>query len=316
MRAALAGVAISTGCNALLGLEVGDLAGAGGGSSTGTGGGATSSSSGGTTSGTGGGSHEDCTNRVDDDGDHLIDCADPDCADYLCLPAKGLVAAIVSAENGACSVPDQLRWAGQCGDCACQVTKQALCTASAMVSQDPNCKGGGATSEGSGCDTISITATDGGTLFVQGNAVVTSPAACSAGVATAPLGAASCAVPLGGCPSLNEVCVLKSACLVANGGCPKDLVDKGAAASGSTQPSCACACQVGSATCPSITYNIFGDGSCMNAGKSFVTDGSCKPTPFTIVGSADILPAVNATSVACESAGKALSGTQRLCCKP
>lgn len=48
MRAALAGVAISTGCNALLGLEVGDLAGAGGASSTGAGGKSSSGTGGGT----------------------------------------------------------------------------------------------------------------------------------------------------------------------------------------------------------------------------------------------------------------------------
>jgi hypothetical protein len=58
--------------------------------SGGAGGGASSSSSSSSSaSGAGGGaSQEDCTNGIDDDGDSLVDCVDPDCtALYACVPA-------------------------------------------------------------------------------------------------------------------------------------------------------------------------------------------------------------------------------------
>ena len=102
MLATTAGLLTAAGCNALLDIDHIDFgdgpAGGGGGGTAGSGatsgtGGTTSSSGGGTggttsgggTGGDGGFSPEDCTNGVDDNGDNLVDCADPYCSDHLCV---------------------------------------------------------------------------------------------------------------------------------------------------------------------------------------------------------------------------------------
>ncbi|MBW2456299.1 MAG: hypothetical protein JRI68_17400 [Deltaproteobacteria bacterium] len=96
-----AGLLTAAGCNALLDIDHidfgdGPAGGAGGGTggagaSSGTGGTTSSTSSGGGTGGTGGSGGdggapaEDCTNGVDDNGDNLVDCADPICNDHMCV---------------------------------------------------------------------------------------------------------------------------------------------------------------------------------------------------------------------------------------
>ncbi len=90
-----AGLLTTAGCNALLDIDHidfgdGPTGGAGGGTggtggSSGTGGSTSSTSSGGGTGGDGGTSPEVCTNGVDDNGDTLVDCADPLCSDHICV---------------------------------------------------------------------------------------------------------------------------------------------------------------------------------------------------------------------------------------
>jgi hypothetical protein len=71
-------VALSLGCNTLLDIdhvEFGDA------TLTGQGGGATSAGAGATHGG------EQCNNMIDDNGDGAIDCADPNCSTFGCVPA-------------------------------------------------------------------------------------------------------------------------------------------------------------------------------------------------------------------------------------
>ncbi len=90
---------------------------------------------------------EDCTNGIDDDGNDLIDCADPLCPNYTCAPApppqwSGPVAFFVGTQGEA--LPEcHAAWptavpggsgtldapAAQCGACGCDPPAGATCDA-------------------------------------------------------------------------------------------------------------------------------------------------------------------------------------------
>ncbi len=97
-------------------LSVSDPVATGGGAGTGAhSGSGGSTATGGSFPGTGGGSGaENCLNGKDDDGDKLVDCADPDCAPgYECVDVPGGWQAVLTATTGwSASLPNPAACAG------------------------------------------------------------------------------------------------------------------------------------------------------------------------------------------------------------
>ena len=130
-----------------LGGAAGSAAAAGGGASGsgGLGGDGATGATGATAATGGGGGAENCTDGVDNDGDGATDCADPDCAEYSCVPQappgfigfsrlRGETYPPASGEGPLC--PDgstPLRYlskpagAPQCSACECGALTDAAC---------------------------------------------------------------------------------------------------------------------------------------------------------------------------------------------
>lgn len=334
-----------TSCRAIEGLGDfhfdGGAGGDGSSSSAGNTGGAGSASSAGNTGGAAG--TEDCSNGVDDDGNGLVDCADPGCAGagYACVSAvplgwSGPLALHEGAENTTpvCAGPyPQASFQGgsapkgalaTCDACTCAMPSGACSDV------DLHLYGGSSCSWSMGKITLSPGACSPLMQSVKGaNASPSTPPAspCSpgGGAAHAPAIAwSSVAVACGGATlgagcSTGQVCApralapFSAARCIARAGdqsCPTPYPQKHALVEVVDQRGCSpCACDP--LACDTKTQ-LFTDSSCQSALGTSFTAGSCAQATGAVTARATV-------TASCPASGGAPTGALQtepwtLCC--
>jgi hypothetical protein len=316
--------------------------GTGGTATGGTGGTATGGTGSTTTGGTGGTlGPEDCTNGKDDNGDGLVDCADPQCApDYQCeiAPPSGWSNVGYKAERSVnapatdCSGFDALEFkrdlvAPDTGcDCSCSEPQGGECSVTtSRLWQNPDCGGLYADVSLNTCDDYPSTWAVGS---VRTGTFTYTPGTCSPGSSGTPteatwMGAVDVCLTKeqgGGCGA-GAVCVKKpttalepAACVHQAGSvaCPAaypeqnvyhDGFDDGRACSAS-----ACSCGAPNGSCAAVVL-LYNNTSCTGApAGAYPLGGACHNTGFppgTIRGG---FVAVSLTPGTCTPFGSAGSG--------
>lgn len=231
-----------------------------------------------------GGPTEDCTNGVDDDGDGLVDCEDPDCkAAYHGLPFFGFDYGELDAQ----SCPSGALTGTTCGDCSKCTPQAGGCVADVLVFKDMKCGMKIYEQSLTGCQAPNLMSGGPQNLRYEVQ-VATDPnqkPSCMAGAST-PTPASFCPVPVGAkytvkgkdvvCAPLAVDCVRVPAPMA----CPKAFQAKVVPVSAS----CACGCTPtgqqcnGSVdvsfwqfdNCSGITNNANKDGNCHDVGAPFL----------------------------------------------
>jgi hypothetical protein len=326
--------------------------GSGGAASAGSGG-ASSSSAGGASSASaassssGGGVETDCTNGIDDDGDGLVDCADPDCggAGYTCSQAvptgwNGPVVLYTGA-NPPPACADA--WTDQpvsggfgvkaapatCTACACGPTAGSSCVNNGLVhlANNPTC-GGGSTYPGNfgQCQTLSsqpflsarvdpIPALGGSCAPVGG--------AASVGPAAFKTQAAACEAPtLGGGCNAGGVCAPKAPpgygaplCVYQAGdvSCPAAFPQKTTVFGSITDDRSCSACSCGApsgGTCNALLQVFTGPfPGCLTSGPAYpFTNGNCVQLSGQTLSGFILLPNGAPMGGSCAPSGGAPTG--------
>jgi hypothetical protein len=256
---------------------------------------------------------ENCTNGVDDDGNQLVDCADPSCGGYQCVaPApQGWTGPAVLYEGGAVLPACDTRFpssasggfgaldapAASCTSCSCAAAAGATCgmptirlydklgCADKIVFQD-QAHGAGVCSPvspvvSSNSAIGTIVPTSGGTCLASGGqATVQAPKWAS--------GAALCsgAQTGAGCSSVSQVCAPKlaspwRACIWRFGEspCPNNLYSYQRVIYGSvvdTRGCTSCSCSPPSGISCSGVTTLYGEGGCSVNPAAVLHDGTCK----------------------------------------
>jgi hypothetical protein len=281
-------------------------AGPGGASSSGaagasaSGGAGQNASGGGTvtgSAGTGGtgASELDCLNGADDDGDGLVDCGDPDCSGYACIPAYPSPAyyAFPTAGPQPCPNPSISTTAAGCDACSCSPASGS-CSVNASLYSDGACKKLLASNTGTGCYKL------GSIENTWVKATVTSSGFCQAPPSYPTTPSYACVLEAAGqCPD-GQACVpaelaTYSPCVVFAGlvacsppyGVPRQLYDESL-----TACECSCAATGGACSDAKVTVDhmsylckspsgtvVPADGGCHEGGYTFgyklsVTNGS------------------------------------------
>jgi hypothetical protein len=321
--AAVSSVVALTGCRAIQGL--GGLSFEGGGGAAGGGGGGTGV--------------EDCENGKDDDGDGLIDCADPECdaAGYACVAApppgwSGPVAfheAPFAAATPTCpgqyptveyqgdSGPDAP--AATCAECACA---PAVITCSVVVGlfSNASCKGSGMKSAPlppGTCVTLDASASS---LRLGKPTTTIQDCAPSGGEATVPAlvrstrGIACGAAPRSGGCSTGQICAPRPAapfekvrCISKKEAtsCPSPYPAAHRLETVSDDRGCSpCACDAPASASCAATTTLFGDAACSVQIASLPSDDSC----VTSMPAAAIVAVSGAGTESCGPTGGAPSG--------
>ena len=267
----------------------GGLPAGGGGSSTTTAGGGGALGGGGAAPGP-----EDCLNGVDDNGDGLIDCDDPDCvaAGYLCLPvAAGALSYVALGTPGpSCLSPATATDFASCQGCSCTATP-GTCTVAFRAWYAVGCGGpndgvsAGCTNQSGNIDQLYWTATVG-----PAGGQSCSPQAEQMAASQTP----TCGLALPGNCGAGAVCVPPSfaaaqRCVLmpAASSCPAEYpVAQGAGVGGT---SCTCTCQEGGVQCapPDIVgydgWNCTGNPSSTSIGAPCTYSG--QPLSVSVPGS-------------------------------
>jgi hypothetical protein len=110
----------------------GAQAGTGPGANGGTGGGQAGTAGTGAEAGTGGSGggpvEQNCLDGLDDEGDGLTDCDDPDCGAFTCLPgAAGAVARVAALAQADCPAPATMATSKSCDACSCGAGSAGSC---------------------------------------------------------------------------------------------------------------------------------------------------------------------------------------------
>lgn len=257
---------------------------------------------------------EDCTNGIDDNGDSLVDCADPICGPgYVCVPRPpngwsepGYILMVAGGTAGDCEslVPfgkllhEGLTAPPASCPCTCESPSGGTCNGSGILWQYGACAGDSATSDES-CSVVPSMWTIGSVLAHFG-AVVT-PGTCESSVGTVLVPAewesdVTLCLPAaqgGGCGanaacisrppqgSTGQVCIASSGDKGCSGAFPlKELYFEGYDDTrGCNAGSCWCASAQGQ-TC-SGEYQLFSDDACSNEVFSAPLDGNCHNTGLT-----------------------------------
>jgi hypothetical protein len=290
---------------------------------------------------------EDCTNGRDDDGDDRIDCEDPDCAAFTCVPQapEGWNGPFVGATGPGCDGPWDERVALHAGQlqaapaecaCACEAPGGGACgVPSTLVwSADDGCTSAVVmefTPNGIDCTPV-----DGeGVGQLRGDPVpVANPGACAPRPSTvlpAPnweKTVGMCAGAPGACSDPGQACVPRggASCVTRDGDvpCPTGPYAERAVMYGEpidTRGCTPCTCgPVQGAFCTGRTEVYFGSGSCNGAHQTIPNDGaSCEVARSDVVGSVRFR-VTNGPAGACAPSpvtplnGVALPGQVTLCC--
>lgn len=181
----------------------GGLVGAGG---VGAGGSAGSTTTSTGTGGTGGAGpvEQNCLNGVDDDGDTLTDCDDPDCAAFSCVPSVATATAYVAllGRGELCDAPGVSETVKWCEGCSCN-EYAGTCSFTAEVHNDPGCNSYITTENSPVCRD-----TQGVSRWIEATTNPNNDASCTPASAEVPATAASaCSLAQAGRCSGGEACV-------------------------------------------------------------------------------------------------------------
>lgn len=289
-------VAGIVGCAAIAGFEdeytVGPTGGQGGtgaaGTGTGTAGtgtGTAGTSSGGQgtgghgVAGAGAGSGENCLDGVDNDGDSLADCSDPDCGGYTCVaeaPSATQYLTTVSAA-GDCPADSPAVTLQSCTSCSCNAAG-GTCQSSVTFYADSSCSTYVATH-----NTPWSCVTPNATRWASGFTTPDDDASCTpASAQVASDERPACEISSGGaCANAGEVCVpapssTAAHCVVVDigAGCPAPYTMRSPAFVG-TPTTCDCSCSAGAQTCPDpVVIASTSTSNCTNT-QTYHTGSGC-----------------------------------------
>jgi hypothetical protein len=329
--AALGAVVVLTGCRAIQGLggltfdvvDGGD--GRDGGGSGGGGGGAAGV--------------EDCTNGQDDDGDTLIDCADPDCGavGYACVaaPPSGWTGPVALHEAPfadavpACAgrYPDveyqgdtgPAAPAATCDECACAAA-EITCSVVVGLFSNGSCKGGGTKSSPLVPGTCMKLDASASSLRLEMPTSTIMDCAPSGGKASVPAlvrstrGVVCGAMPRSGGCQTDEICAPLPAapfqaarCISTKGAtsCPSSYPDPHHLETVSDDRGCSpCACGAPAPASCAATTTLFGDDACSAQIASLPNDDSC----VTSMPSSAIAAIVGGGTASCQPSGGTPTG--------
>lgn len=242
----------------------------------------------------------DCLDGKDNNGDGLIDCADPTCtAGYECVPAPVNGATLgMHITSGSCPTDYSTATAyhsgltaGACSGCSCQTYFGA--TISLYGSSNTTCNGGSQTSirpVGVNNSSICTNVTTG--TYGSANITLVLPDHCvesgsgSQGAATWQTNDTFCAARTSAtCGNANQVCVAKppnagSVCssLPAGGSCPTGYTttDGKTYYTGSSAGSCTCStCLNATAANVTVASNIYQNSLCSGSQQLATSSGGC-----------------------------------------
>jgi hypothetical protein len=288
-----------------------------------------------------------CLDGCDDDGDGLVDCADPDCAAYECVPAApgGMAGYYRLHESAwgdpATSCPGTATLAtcalgspsaGNCAPCTCGSLTGATCGFPPIQTWAGvlDCKGAGSdqTAALTKSSCVAGQITDGGSVKVVGDASLTSEGTCTVSGGT-PLNPPpwsrkleACGVETagGGCSS-GYACVPRGATStvchrLASGSCGSSWSTTTAFRDWKDNRACTpCVCKPGGTTCKGGSYTFYGDNqTCSSVGcNSPVTvkpGGSCQPFGYTGTHEYSVEPeGASASGGSCTASGGQPTGS-------
>lgn len=161
----------------------------------------------------GGGDVELCLNGIDDDGDDLADCDDPDCGAYACVPASSADYAMARTAGDPCPASSIATTLAKCESCSC--TGTGSCSLDIDFYADANCTQYLLSKTQPGCYNVG----SGQVRWVRGTA--SPPANCQPPADAPPSTVGACVATSAGHCAGNNVCLPQefaaSPCVLASG---------------------------------------------------------------------------------------------------